>query len=164
MKIIIQTPAPNFESSTKYYSDLEFHLISSTDNHQYVFDGKVIIHINGEISARLAIEVFVDDVRSTVEKLKSTNTMISDQGEYALAYTTTGVRLIVKNIVKYSQLEDFPTDIKSICGPNYGIGIETLDMRKSYKLWEALGYKIVFGNIDTDGFVVFGNIDTYLEI
>src|SRR5688572_4730726 len=84
MTCILQTPTPDLERSKAFYQSLGFQSIAHESLTLYT-DGKVLIRINPERTARAGIRIYQDDWHDEVGQLKQHAVVHEKDGVFVLA-------------------------------------------------------------------------------
>lgn len=152
MKTIIQTPTPNLKESIKFYQKLNFKMIS--DVPFLISDGKAVIEINKENTARAGVKLYQSDWTKEIERLKRLTKVIEIENGYLFADTSgTWFYLLDETIAPSFDISNIEP---SVLGDFAGISLETLDMEKSMQMLEILGFEPTMGGIDK-GWIVLSN-------
>lgn len=137
MKTFIQTPTRNLQDSLKFYSKLEFRILSET-NPLIVTDGKAVIEINADRYARAGLKLFRPDWQKTAELLgQITSVMKTDDG-YLLTEPS-GMYFYLVESEKEINAEISESSF-SVLGNYAGICLETPGAAKSTEILEVLGF------------------------
>ncbi len=149
MNALIQTPTPNLEASLDFYKKLNFKVLSK-ENPTFVTDGKALLEINPERSARAGVKLYAEDWSAKVEELKTGTNVNKLENGYVLA-APSGCWIY---LMEGEAPVDFKPEEKSfgVIGTHYGLSLETIDFAGSIKFWESLDFKIGMGAAD-QGFV-----------
>ena len=154
MKTIIQTATNQLQESLDFYSKLNFTKIENHFN--LMTDGKVIVEINDNRSARAGVKMYRNSWSEIVRELETITTVLKQENGYLLS-DFSGVWI-------YLMEEDFELAIDlsmvepSVLGSFAGVSLETIDIRESLKVWEILGFSKTMGEIE-QGWVVYANED-----
>jgi len=150
---IIQTCTGNLTTSKAYYQKLGFTSLS-TDNPTIFTDGKFLLEINPANTARTGLKLYQADWSTTVEQLKEITTVFELEDGY-LVSDPNGIKVYLMNGVLEG---DFPIKgvSSSLLGNFSGMSIEAVDIERSIKFWQMLGYKKTMGGIEK-GWVGFEN-------
>lgn len=152
MKSIIQTPTPELEQSLNFYRNLGFEKVR-TENSNVVTDGKAIIEIKTERTARAGVILYADDWQRELAELRidfsvhalDNGFLVGDPGGvWVYLLRGDGVEVKLKE-------ESFATT-----GNFAGLSIETLAIHKSQELWQVLGFEPSAGDADK-GWVSLSN-------
>ena len=156
MKAIIQTPTPNLKDSIEFYQKLNFKMIS--DEPFFMSDGKAVIQINKENTARAGVKLYQSDWTKEVEQLKELTKVIEIENGYLFS-DTSGVWFY---LLKEETLPNF--DISSVeastLGNYMGVSIETIDIEKSIQIFDVLGFKPAMGSLE-QGWIVLMHSDGF---
>lgn len=150
MKVIIQTPTPNLKVSIEFYQKLNFKMIS--DEPFLMSDGKAIIEINKENTARVGVKLYQADWSKEVEELSSLTKVIEIENGYLFS-DTSGVCIHLLNEKVLPNI-DISNVEASTLGNYMGVSIETIDMAKSIQILEIIGFKTVMGGLELDWIVL----------
>ena len=150
---IIQTCTGNLAESKAYYQKLAFTELSA-DNPTIFTDGKFLLEINPENTARTGLKLYQEDWTATVEQLKEITAVFDFEGGHLIS-DPNGVKVYLMNEVLEEQ---YPLERASTAIPgNFaGLSIEAVDIAHTIKFWQTLGYKKTMGSIE-QGWVAFEN-------
>lgn len=147
---IIQTPTPDVEKSKDFYDRLGFKKLS--DKPLFFNDGKFIIEINPERTARAGLKMFADDWGDAISSLKEKTAVIELDGGQ-VASDPNGVWVYLEK----GSIEFEPGDEShGITGNFAGISIEAVDIDATVAFWEALGFEKGMGDVE-QGWAVYSN-------
>jgi len=154
MKALIQTPTPNLDSSLDFYKKLNFKILSE-QNPTIVTDGKALLEINPDRSARAGVKLYAKNWSSKVEELKTSSHIEKTENGYLLA-TPSGCWLY---LIDGEAPIDFEPAEKSygVIGTHYGLSLETTNFKGSVDFWESLDFNVVMGGVDKGFIVLFHN-------
>ena len=154
---LIQTPTPDLTSSLDFYKQLNFKVLSE-ENPTIVTDGKALLEINPDRSARAGVKLYAQDWSKKVEEIKATRHVEKIDGGYLLT-TPSGCWMY---LIEGDEPIQFKTEEKSfgVIGTHYGLSLETTDYMGSIKFWEMLGFKAVMGGPDK-GFIILVHNDGF---
>ena len=152
MKAIIQTPTPDLKESIKFYQKLNFKMIS--DEPFLMSDGKAVIEINKENTARAGVKLYQADWSKEVEQLQELTKVIEIENGYLFS-DTSGVWFYLLNEESFPNI-DISNVETSILGNYMGVSIETIDIEKSIQILEILGLKTAMGSLE-QGWIVLMN-------
>jgi hypothetical protein len=149
MQALIQTPTPNLNSSIDFYSKLGFKQISSDP---IIFsDGKANILINADRYARSGLRFYKDSWSSEVNNLKALTEVHTNKDGYLFADPSgVWIYLVEENL----GFEFKDEDVYSILGNSMGISLESTDPKRSFEIYQILGFQLAFGAIDSGFFSV----------
>ncbi len=150
---VIQTCTGNLSASKTYYQKLNFELLS--ENKPTLFtDGKFLLEINPENTARTGLKLYQTDWKETVTALNKVTKVVDIEGGH-LVSDPNGVKVYLMNegLEKEVILKG---ESKAIPGNFAGLSIEAVDVEKTVQFWELLGYKKTMGSI-AQGWVAFEN-------
>jgi hypothetical protein len=151
MQAIAQTPTNKLENSIDFYQKLGFKKIDTN-----VFtDGKIIVEINPERSARAGIKIFKSSWAVEVEKLGSLTAVNVIPNGYLLS-DASGVWIYLIEGEPTWKAETAATSFSSL-GNYSGLCLETTDIKRSGAIYEALGFKITMGNYEQPYMGLDGN-------
>lgn len=149
-KTIIQTPTPDLEKSNDYYSRLGFKKLS--DEPVLFTDGKFILEINPERTARAGLKIYSDDWSKTVSKLREMTSLIeTENGFLASDPNCVWVYLVEGNLEHDTGEKSF-----GATGNFSGISIEAVDVERTVAFWEAVGFEKGMGDM-SQGWAVYSN-------
>lgn len=147
---ILQTPTPDFSKSLEFYRKLGFKAVKDQDD--LLTDGKVFVRINQDRFARAGIVLYREDWGDVLEKILSLTHLIPTDDGYLLA-DASGVWI-------YLVSGKLDTDLQvqeegySVLGNFAGLSLETVDLAKSAAIYQALGFKLNGGSVES-GFASF---------
>ncbi len=150
---IIHTPTNKLEHSVDFYSRLNFKTVLIADS-TFVTDGKAIIEINPQQTARAGLKLFKDNWDTEISKLEQLTAIHKLDTGYLLS-DPNGVKVYLVN----GKLDiDFEPSENAfgITGNFMGLSLETTDMTKTAAFWIALGYEQTQGKIE-HGWVSYSN-------
>lgn len=138
MKITIQTPTPNLQSSISFYEKLSYSQIKH--NTKILFtDGQVIVEINPNRYARAGIRLYKSTWKSEVEKLRPVLSVIDFNDRHLILGPGNLWVYLVNEVLEPTQsLTDFS---QSTLGGFAGIGIETADIKVTDFILSTIGFK-----------------------
>ena len=151
MKVLIQSPAPRPDKSLSFYSKLGFE---KTDN--YVSDGRVVIEINPESSARLALKFYQESWDETVSKIEK-RTAVKTLENMRVLMDPNGVFIY---LLEDTLPASYPKASigKGILGKYAGISIETISIQDSVDFYTQFGFTVNMGSVD-QGWITMENED-----
>lgn len=94
-KSIIQTCTGNLTASKAFYQKLAFTSLSK-DNRTIFTDGKFLLKINPENTARTGLKLYQEDWAARIEQLKTITTVVDLEGGY-LVSDSNGVKVYLMN-------------------------------------------------------------------
>lgn len=149
----IQTPTPALEHSLRFYTSLGFRVVSQSDP-CVVTDGKALIQINAERTARAGIRVYSEDLGDALEALKSNFTVREIPTGHLLADPSGTWIYLDKDPLGV----DFTPEEASFStlGNFMGMSLEVVNIEKSIILWETLGLKKAMGDV-SQGWVAYAH-------
>jgi len=153
---IIQTCTGNLAESKTYYQKLAFTQLSE-DKPTIFTDGKFLLEINPENTARTGLKLYQKDWTKTIQQLKEITAVFDLEGGY-LVSDPNGIKVYLMN----GELEgDYQLKGESMAIPgNFsGLSIEAVDIEHTIKFWQTLGYRKTMGDIEK-GWVAFENGST----
>jgi len=145
----IHTPTPNLQSSIKFYEQLGFARIEHNDLVLFS-DGKFIIEINENRSARGGIKFYNDAWASVVDELSQITKVTQTPRGYLLG-DGSGCAIYLEE--KHLNVE-LPKTEASALGNFMGLTLECLDINHSIEIWKRLGFNQTMGKIE-QGWVVY---------
>ena len=152
MKTIIQTPTANLQDSLDFYTKLNFVVISK-ENPVLISDGQATIEINPTRFARAGLKMYREDWTEIKALLEKFTTVLDIENGYLLTDASgIWIYLMTGDI-------DIPTTEKlekSVLGNFAGVSLEVVDMKRSFAIYEILGFKPTMGDIEK-GWVVLTN-------
>lgn len=144
MQAIAQSPTNKLENSIDFYQKLGFKRIDAKDAVLFT-DGKLIVEINPDRSARAGIKLFKSSWAVEVEKLKSLVNVNTMPNGYLLSDSGVWIYLIEG---EPSWNAEAAASSFSSLGNFSGLSLETTDMKRSGAIYEALGFAISMGSYD----------------
>ncbi len=150
---IIQTCTGNLIASKAYYQKLAFTQLSA-DSPTIFTDGKFLLEINPENTARTGLKLYQKDWTATIEQLKEITTVFDFEGGHLIS-DPNGVKVyLMKGALegKYG-LKGVSA---AVPGNFAGLSIEAVDIDRTIKFWQTLGYKKTMGGIE-QGWIAFEN-------
>jgi len=150
---IIQTCTGNLTASKAYYQKLEFTLLSAAKPTIFT-DGKFLLEINPENTARTGLKLYQKDWTATIEQLKEITAVFDFEGGY-LVSDPNGVKVYLMNGALEGDYQ-LKGESTAIPGNFSGMSIEAVDIERTIKFWQTLGYKKSMGSIE-QGWVTFEN-------
>ncbi|WP_025763565.1 hypothetical protein [Dyadobacter tibetensis] len=137
-KTLIQTRSNRLQDSIDYYLRLGFEVIADSSP-TIVSDGKAFIEISESPYVRPGLIIYKSDFISIVSELnKLTNVQNHTDGHLITDGSGTWIYLTEKEFECDLQAKAEST---SLLGNYMGICIETIDLSKSAKIFEILGFK-----------------------
>lgn len=153
MNTIVQTPANNLEKSLDFYKTLNFKVLSE-EAPIMVTDGKVILEINTEKTARAGVKLFRDSWTGIVVELEKLTTVVKIEKGYLLS-DSSGVWIYLIESTGPSNSEANDQSF-SVLGGYAGVSMETISIENSMKIWEVLGFSKTMGAPE-QGWVAMAN-------
>ena len=155
MKSIIQTVTPNIGMSLEFYKKLNFQEIPN-EHSSLVTDGKVIMEINTDRSARSGVKLYQASWQKEVTGLEKITAITKIDNGYLLADPSgTWIYLMEKPFDINYELKE---KAFGITGNYAGLSLETMDIERSLEIWETLHFSITMGGADK-GWVTLKNAD-----
>jgi hypothetical protein len=145
MQAIAQSPTNNLDNSIDFYQKLGFKKIDAKDAVLFT-DGKLIVEVNPERSARAGIKLFKSSWAVEVEKLDGLAAVNIIPNGYLLS-DASGVWIYLIEGVPSWKAETAAESFSSL-GNYSGLSLETTDIKRSGSIYEALGFKISMGDYD----------------
>lgn len=152
MKTLIQTPTPKLEDSLAFYTKLGFETLSQKRS-AIVTDGKAIIEINPELTARCGVKLYSSDWQKTLAMLENEYPLKRMESGYLLGDPSGVWVYLVEGEGIGAQVSGNPS---SVLGNFAGLSIETLAIDKSQEMWQILGFEPVAGDAD-EGWISLSN-------
>ncbi|HAA14284.1 MAG TPA: hypothetical protein DCE41_22355 [Cytophagales bacterium] len=146
MLITLLTPTPNLEQSVAFYESLDFQVVHSGGEFAVVTDGKAVIEINPDRFTRAGVRFYGADVEALTEAL-SPLVKVHTTEKGALLADPTGTWIYLEE-AQPRLLIPSSENSTSVLGNFVGISLETTDMDRTVKVWEALGFSHSSGAID----------------
>ena len=165
MKVIVQTPTPKLESSIEFYKKLNFKQLPkpvSTDplqlNNEFFTDGKMIVEINPDKTARAGLKLFKKSWAAEIPKLEALTKVFKTKGGYML-YDPSGIVLYL--VESEFKIDFTPADSAfSHLGNYQGLTVESADIAKAFTIYEILGFQKNMGDA-AKGFVGLQSEDNF---
>ena len=143
MQVLLNTCTTNKEASKKYFRDLNFQLIEE-DSYTLAYDENLKIIAHYDHSARTGLTLIKECWSSELQALKSIVNIISkENAHYFASPSGTWFKLIEGEEIPFPK-----TTSKCLMGNYAGISLETLDIQKSLKILNALGFSKSGGGIE----------------
>ena len=152
----IQTPTPDLASSIDFYQRLGFAVLQK-DGPAIVTDGKAVIEINSERTARAGIKLYRPTwPKQVIDELEALTAVLKTSNGY-LFNDPSGTRVY---LIESEEMEApaIPANVPAILGNYMGVSLEMVDIPKSIALYETLGFTLVMGGPDQN-FMVYANAD-----
>lgn len=145
MQAIAQTPTNKLENSIDFYQKLGFKRIDTKDAILFT-DGKVVVEINPERSARAGMKLFKSSWAREVELLGDLTAVNIIPNGYLIS-DASGVWIYLIEGEPDWKAETAENSFSSL-GNYSGLCVETTDMKRTGAIYEALGFTITFGNYE----------------
>ncbi len=155
MHTIIHTPTNKVETSLDFYTKLKFKTIEN-ENSNLVTDGKVVIEINPERTARAGIKLYRDAWDIVAKKLQL-HTFVTKMENGFLLSDSSGTWIYLIEGKPDLQFETSENAF-SVLGNFAGLSLETTDMKSAIAIWKLLGFEKTMGD-EEQGWVVYANQD-----
>lgn len=140
MQAVAHTPTNKLENSIDFYTKLGFKKIEEN-----IFtDGKLIIEINPERSARAGIKLYKSSWSAEVDNLKGLAALNKISNGYLLS-DASGVFIYLIEAEPSWKAEPAEKSFSAL-GNYMGVTLETTDMKRSADIYRALGFAVVFGD------------------
>ncbi|MCH6234988.1 VOC family protein [Cognataquiflexum rubidum] len=153
MQALIQTPTPYLEASIDFYSKLGFKQISETP---LIFsDGKASLEINPNRYARAGLRFFKDSWSLEISKLKPIAEIHPTKDGHLLA-DPSGVWIFLVDGKPGFDLHEEELSFSTL-GNYMGISLESTDAKKSFEIYQILGFQLAFGSVDSGYFSMTAN-------
>lgn len=137
MNTIIHTPTNNLAESLDFYTRLNFQVIPH-EQMQLVSDGQCLLEINPDRYARAGIKLFKVSWQEAVTTLEKMTVVHATKGGLLLN-DPNGVRIYLMEAEP-----DLAVDLSAFPGSKLGnfagISLESTDLLKSQRIWEALDF------------------------
>ncbi len=150
---VVQTCTGDLTASKAYYQQLDFELLSA-DKPTLFTDGKFLLEINPENTARTGLKLYQTNWQETVAALNKITKVVEITGGY-LVSDPNGVKVYLMN-GELDREVTLPGESKAIPGNFAGLSIEAVDIERTIQFWELLDYKKTMGSIE-QGWVAFDN-------
>lgn len=161
MKCTIQTPTNAIDNSIEFYSKLGFKMLEH-DKNAVFSEGKFILEVNPERTARAGLRIYGDDWHDTVKELQPLTTVIQTQTGFVLT-DPSGSKIYLEKEIKPDRA-DLSAIKPSVLGNFSGLTFETTDMHKTLQLYQILQFKITSGAPDQGWISLIGPGDFPLAI
>ncbi len=150
---VVQTCTANLATSKDYYQRLGFTLLSEEKPTLFT-DGKFLLEINPENTARTGLKLYRKDWTNIIELLKKITAIVPFEGGH-LVSDPNGVKVyLMDGEMKGTYKLD--GESSAIPGNFAGLSIEAVDVAKTVDFWKILGYKKTMGGIE-QGWITFEN-------
>lgn len=153
MQAFIQTPTPYLDASIDFYSKLGFKQIS--ENPTIFSDGKANIEINPNRYARAGLRFFKASWSIEISKLQAIAEIHPTKDGHLLADPSGVWIYLVDGKPGFDQKEEELSF--STLGNYMGISLESTDAKKSFEIYQILGFQLAFGSIDSGFFALTAN-------
>jgi hypothetical protein len=153
MQALIQTPTPYLDASIDFYSKLGFKQIS--ENPIIFSDGKANIEINPNRYARAGLRFFKASWSIEISKLKAIAEIHPTKDGHLLA-DPSGVWIYLVDGKPGFDLKEEELSFSTL-GNYMGISLESTDAKKSFEIYQILGFQLAFGSIDSGFFALSAN-------
>lgn len=153
MQALIQTPTPYLDASIDFYSKLGFKHIS--ENPTIFSDGKANIEINPNRYARAGLRFFKASWSIEISKLKAIAEIHPTKDGHLLA-DPSGVWIYLVDGKPGFDLKEEELSFSTL-GNYMGISLESTDAKKSFEIYQILGFQLAFGSIDSGFFALTTN-------
>ena len=150
---VIQTCTGNFSKSKTFYQKLAFESLSK-DEPTLFTDGKFLLEINPENTARTGLKLYQTDWQTTVTALSKVTKVVPIEGGY-LVSDPNGVKVYLMDGEMTNDYQ-IAGESKAIPGNFAGLSIEAVDVEKTVQFWEIIGYKKTMGSLE-QGWIAFEN-------
>ena len=150
---IVQTCTGNLEASKDYYQRLGFILLSEEKPTLFT-DGKFLLEINPENTARTGLKLYRKDWANIIESLTKITTIVPFEGGH-LVSDPNGVKVYLMD-GEMDGAYKLEGESSAIPGNFAGLSIEAVDVAKTIDFWQVLGYKKTMGGIE-QGWIAFEN-------
>lgn len=137
MQSLLHTPTNKLENSLTFYKKLGFKTVTAKER-TIVTDGKAVIEINPERTARAGVKLFKSKWTKEVAKLKKLTAVHQTKNGYVLGDPNGVWIYLMEGVLK---LKFKPSkESYSVLGNYAGLSVESTDIKKSMELWKALGF------------------------
>lgn len=150
---VVQTCTADLAASKVFYQKLGYELLSDSSPTLFT-DHKMILEINPQRHARVALKLYQEDWSKVLESLKGNTAILEIEGGHLIS-DPNGVKVFLM----HGELKgDYKLAGESIAIPGnfMGLSIEAVDVQKSIDFWKRLGYKKTMGGIE-QGWITFDN-------
>ena len=143
MQLFLQTCTPQLEKSKNYFAALDFKLIDYEDN-TLVYDQQVHILIDHQRSGRRGLTLVKENWDKEIAEIGQLVAIFQRENCHYFI-SPSGTRFALKSglMVKIP-----PTQTKCILGNYSGISLETMDIVKSRKFMQVLGFVQSSGSVE----------------
>lgn len=152
MSIILQSPTPDLPSSLDFYLRLGFRQVS--ENPFILTDGKAFMEINPDRYARAGIKLFRESWEPEIQKLQEITAVTTLDTGYLISDPSGMWIYLIELGAPEGIVKDFKSS--SVLGNFAGLSLETVDIQKSQKLYEILGFTISGGSSE-NGYLLLEN-------
>ncbi|MCS4434763.1 hypothetical protein [Aquiflexum gelatinilyticum] len=152
MQALIITPTPHLSSSIDFYLKLGFKQIS--EKPICMTDGKSFVEINPERYSRSGFKFFKETWKEEIKKLESITKVIQIKEGYLIS-DGNGVWIYLIERIPELVCSDKEASY-SVLGNYMGISLESIDPKKSFEIYQAIGFELVFGTLE-GGFFSLAN-------
>ena len=154
---IIQTPTNKVEQSFAFYQKLNYEVVSK-ENPALVSNGKVLIEINPDRYARAGVKMYKESWKEEVVELEKLTSIHQIDGGHLLNDLTGCWIYLMEGESPYG----FSAKESSfgLTGNFMGLSLEATDIKKSFKIWEILGFSTTMGDPEKS-FVAMANAEGF---
>lgn len=153
MQTLIQTPTPQLQSSKGYYSKLGFKQIS--ENPIIFTDGKANIEINPDRYSRAGFKFFKPSWKIEIQQMKGLTNVTATKEGYLIS-DPSGVWIYLVEI-EFNQVVAIEEFSFGFLGNYMGISLESPDSKKSFEIYQILGFELAFGTLESVFFSITHN-------
>lgn len=150
---VVQTSTGNLAASKVFYQKLGYQLLSDATPTLFT-DGKMLLEINPQRYARVALKLYQEDWSKVLENLKGNTAILEIEGGYLIS-DPNGVKVCLMQGA-FSGNYELKGESTAIPGNFMGLSIEAVDVPKSIDFWKRLGYKKTMGSLE-QGWITFDN-------
>jgi len=153
---VVHTPTKDLAESIDFYKRLEFEMLSEKEPTVFT-DGKAIVEINPDRSARAGIKMYTEDWSGEIDSMRKVSEVLEIPDGFLLC-DPNGVRVYLAN---GSLGIDYETKTESfgLTGNYAGLSIEAHDIEKTVEFWKSVGFGQSSGDL-AQGWAVFSNGST----
>lgn len=139
MQTLIHTPTPNLQQSLDFYARLGYTVLSAA-NPTLVSDGKAIIEINPDRTARAGLKLYRESWSDVLPALGAITNLVHFEGG-VLVSDASGVWIYLVDGPAPASVADAAL-APSTLGNFMGLSLEATDVARSRAIYEALGFTL----------------------
>jgi len=140
----VNTPTLNQKLSEDWFQRLGFQKVEHPDLILYT-DGQIIVEINLAKFARPGLKIYNSDWDETIKKLEKETKVITIEDHYLFSDPSGSWIYLIHDTptITVEKKKCFST-----LGNFAGLSLEVIDMNKSLRIWEILGYTVDSGSVE----------------